>query len=154
MKINVTWLLSLLSAAVVSSILTSRFVGAQNLEEPQPSLTHIGVNVTDIDAAVEYYTKVIGLTELFRRADDAGNVELVFFGLGENTRLELNPATPKNPPGLGHFGVNVADIAAAKDLYSSRGAEVTDIITAGSGTQLAYVTGPHGAIMELLQSPR
>lgn len=154
MRINIAWLLSLLSVAVVSSVVTSRFVSAQNSAEPQLNLTHIGVNVTDIDAAVEYYKKVIGLTELTRRSDDAGNIELVFFGLGENTRLELNPATPDNPPGLGHFGVNVADIAAARDLYSSRGAEVTDIITVGSGTQIAYVTGPNGAIMELLQVAR
>ena len=151
MKINISHVFQLLVVAVGSAALTSQFVEAQDREEPKLALTHIGVNVTDVDAALSYYTEVIGLPELNRRYDDDGNLILIFLKLGEDSRLEINPATPENPPGLGHFGVNVPDIAAAKALYRDRGAVVSDTIASPSGTQFAYVTGPHGAVMELLQ---
>lgn len=152
MKIKFPHALQLLAVAVVSASLTGRFVDAQVSEEPTLSLTHVGVNVADVDEAVRYYTEVIGLPELNRMYDDDGNLILIFLRLGENSRLEINPATPENPPGLGHFGVNVADLAAAKALYGARGAEISDTITSPSGAQFAYVTGPHGAVMELLQT--
>ena len=152
MKIRTTQLLNLLIVAVVSVALTSRFVDAQDHEEPTLTLTHIGVNVADVDAAVRYYTEVVGLPEVNRRYDDDGNLILIFLRFGENSRLEINPATPENPPGLGHFGVNVPDLAAAKALYGARGAEISETITSSSGAQFAYVTGPHGAVMELLQT--
>ena len=120
--------------------------------KPTLTLTHIGVNVADVDEAVRYYTEVLGLPELNRMHDDDGNLVLIFLRLGENSRLEINPATPENPPGLGHFGVNVSDLAAAKALYGARGAEISDTITSPGGAQFAYVTGPHGAVMELLQT--
>lgn len=152
MKIGFSYFAGLLIVAVASSVLTSRFVGAQGQHEPALTLAHIGINVTDIDTALEYYTNVIGLPEMFRRTDDEGNVELIFLQLGENSRLELNPATADNPPGLGHFGVQVDDLAAAITLYRSRGAEVSETITSPSGAQFACVRGPHGAVMELLQT--
>ena len=151
MKINVSHVFQLLAVAAVSTALTSRFVDAQDREEPTLTLTHIGVNVTDVEEALGYYTEVIGLPELNRRYDDDGNLILIFLQLGEDSRLEINPATPENPPGLGHFGVNVPDLAAAKALYGGRGAEISETITSPSGTQFAYVTGPDGAVMELLQ---
>ena len=152
MKIKFSHALQLLAAAVVSAALTSQFVDAQVSEEPMLTLTHIGVNVADVNAAVRYYTEVMGLPEVNRRYDDDGNLILIFLQLGENSRLEINPATPANPPGLGHFGVNVPDLVAAKVLYGARGAEVSDTVTSPSGAQFAYVTGPHGAVMELLQT--
>ena len=152
MKIKFPHALQLLAVVVVTAALTSRFVDAQVSEEPTLSLTHIGVNVIDVDEAVRYYTEVMGLPEVNRRYDDEGNLILIFLQLGENSRLEINPATLENPPGLGHFGVNVPDLAAAKALYGARGAEISDTITSPSGAQFAYVTGPHGAVMELLQT--
>lgn len=152
MKINVSHVFQLLAVVAVSAALTSQFVNAQDREEPTLTLTHVGVNVTDVDEAVRYYTEVIGLPELNRRYDDDGNLILIFLQLGENSRLEINPATPENPPGLGHFGVNVPDLAAAKTLYRDQGAEVSETTTTPSGAQFAYVTGPDGAVMELLQT--
>ena len=152
MKINTSHVFQLLAVAAVSAALTSQFVDAQDREEPTLTLTHIGVNVTDVDEALGYYTEVIGLPELNRRYDDDGNLILIFLQLGEDSRLEINPATPENPPGLGHFGVNVPDLAAAKTLYRDRGAEVSATTTTPSGAQFAYVTGPDGAVMELLQT--
>ena len=152
MKIKFSHALQLLAVAAVSAALTSRFVDAQDSVEPTLTLTHIGVNVADVDEAVRYYTEVLGLPELNRMHDDDGNLVLIFLRLGENSRLEINPATPENPPGLGHFGVNVSDLAAAKALYGARGAEISDTITSPGGAQFAYVTGPHGAVMELLQT--
>lgn len=139
--------------AIASAILGSQLVDAQDRSEPTLELLHVGINVTDIEAAADYFKEVIGMTETMRRNYENGEIELLFLQHGDSLTVELNPVTPTRAVGLGHFGVRVEDIAAATALYRSRGAEISEIWTTPIGARLADITTPGGARMELIQQP-
>ena len=56
--------------------------GAQNLSPNHGivGLSFVGVNVTNLDKAVEYYTKTLGFPEAYRQFTAAGDVQFVIPG--------------------------------------------------------------------------
>src|ERR1700731_5160147 len=86
------------------------------------ALNHVGMNVPDVDKAVEYYTKTMGFPEAFRLKNAAGEVQLVYVQISQNTFVELQPANAQRPPGITHFGLHVENMAAAMAMFRQRGA--------------------------------
>src|SRR5712671_6742436 len=68
-------------------------------------LNHVAISVPDIDKAVEYYTKTMGFPEAFRMKTPAGQVQLVYVQISQNTFIELQAANAERPAGIYHFGV-------------------------------------------------
>ena len=115
-------------------------------------LNHVGINVPDLDKAVEYYTKTMGFPEAFRLTNAQGEVQLVYVQISRNTFIELQPARGR-PLGVSHFGLHVENMKEATEMFKARGANVSDINVSGTKAILANITDPNGNRMELAELP-
>jgi len=139
----------------VSGILVALGVQALIAQSPNRGIVgmnHVGINVPNLDQAVEYYTKTLGFPEAFRNLDDKGKPALVYVQISKNTFLELQPAGDR-PLGISHFGVVVDNMADATAMFKQRGANVAEIRLSGTKAILSNVTTPTGVRMELLELP-
>jgi catechol 2,3-dioxygenase-like lactoylglutathione lyase family enzyme len=115
-------------------------------------LNHVGINVPDLDKAVEYYTKIMGFPEAFRLTNAQGQVQLVYVQISQNTFIELQPANGR-PLGVSHFGLHVENMKDAVAMFKGRGADVSDINVSGTKAILSNFTAPNGIRMELTELP-
>jgi catechol 2,3-dioxygenase-like lactoylglutathione lyase family enzyme len=115
-------------------------------------LNHVGINVPDLDKAVEYYTKIMGFPEAFRLTNAQGQVQLVYVQISQNTFIELQPANGR-PLGVSHFGLHVENMKDAVAMFKGRGADVSDINVSGTKAILSNITAPNGIRMELTELP-
>ena len=111
--------------------------------------------VDDVDAAQDFYTRVLGL-ELESRAGERH----VFFRCGNAMFLLFNPASTEQPGGMvpphgatgaGHvaFAVNTDEIAAWRERLSSEGLAIEAEVTWPGGGQSLYFRDPAGNSIEL-----
>ena len=116
-------------------------------------LNHVAISVTNLDAAVAYYTKTMGFREAFRSLDEKGRPTLVYVQISKNTFIELQPANPQRPPGLNHLGIHVENMAAAISMFRQRGADVSESRVSPTKAILANITDPNGIRIELAELP-
>lgn len=108
---------------------------------------HVSINVADVEAALSFYTDVLGLTERGDRPDfgfpgawlDAGGQQLHLIG-GSVPKAEGQ-----------HFALGVADLDATVEELRGRGVQVGDPSPVGTGRQ-AFVVDPSGNLVELHQA--
>lgn len=107
---------------------------------------HVSINVEDVDAALDFYTGVLGLTVRPDRPDfgfpgawlDAGGQQLHLIG-------------GKTPAAVGqHFAIQVEDLAATIAELRERGVTVSDASPVASSLQ-AFLNDPSGNQVELHQ---
>jgi glyoxylase I family protein len=107
---------------------------------------HVAINVADVDAAIAFYTKSLGLTVRTDRPDfgfpgawlDAGD---------QQVHLVQAPT----PPAQGqHFALLVTDLEAAIAELRESGVDVSDAVPVGTARQ-AFTTDPSGNTIELHQ---
>jgi lactoylglutathione lyase len=116
-------------------------------------VNHVALSVPDLDKAVEYYTKTMGFPEAFRVTNPAGQVQLVYVHVSQNTFVELLPANAQRPPGINHFGLHVDNMTAATAMFKARGASVGETINSSTKAVLANITDPNGVRIELAELP-
>ncbi len=109
---------------------------------------HVSINVDDVDAALGFYTDVLGLTPRTDRPD---------FGFGgawlDAGGQQVHLIAGSVPKGEGqHFALRVADLDATIAELRGRGVHVGDASPVGSGRQ-AFVMDPSGNLVELHQAP-
>jgi catechol 2,3-dioxygenase-like lactoylglutathione lyase family enzyme len=107
---------------------------------------HVSINVEDVDAALRFYTDVLGLT----RRDDRHELGIDGAWLDAGgQQVHLIGAPP--PPNVGqHFALRVDDLDATIDELRDRGIEVSDSMAVGTGRQ-AFLQDPSGNTVELHQ---
>ncbi|GJE11738.1 MULTISPECIES: VOC family protein [Methylobacterium] len=117
---------------------------------------HLHLRSRDAVKAAGFYVETFGAREVKRVGDDP--VQRVVLDLGGLTMFieqapdEIAPATPTPCLGIEHFGLRVADIEAAMADLTARGVPVKTGITArGPGLRIAFVEGPDGALIEILE---
>jgi glyoxylase I family protein len=111
-------------------------------------LHHVSINVSDVDAARDFYTRVLGLTERSDRPDFDFDGAWLDVG-GQQVHL----IEAEVPPDAGqHFAVAVADLDAVVAELRGLGIAVTDPVPVGRGRQ-AFVNDPSGNRVELQQPP-
>jgi len=109
-------------------------------------LHHVSVNVPDLDGALEFYTKILGLPQRSDRPD---------FGFGgawlDAGSQQVHLIEGRAPADLGqHLALGVADMVAAISELRGAGVTVTDPIPVASGHQ-AFLHDPCGNMIELYQ---
>jgi catechol 2,3-dioxygenase-like lactoylglutathione lyase family enzyme len=118
-------------------------------------LNHVGISVTDMDKTIEFYTKTMGFPETFRLNDPTGKPQVVYLQAGRNTWVELlAAATTQLPPGVHHFALQVENMAAAKETFKARGANVdagTNVIS--TKAIMSGMNDPNGVRIELFEYP-
>jgi 4-hydroxyphenylpyruvate dioxygenase-like putative hemolysin len=95
----------------------------------------------------------MGFPEAFRVVDESGQARLVYLQVSATTFVEIQPSGPQRPPGISHFGVQVADMNAATATLEERGANVSDIRVGSTKAILSNVSDPNGIRIELLEIP-
>jgi len=124
---------------------------------------HVGVAVSDLDAAVATYERLLGGRLEHRERVDEQGVEAASMRVGES-RVELLAAlgddTPvgrflaKRGPGMHHIAYEVDDVGAALVDLAAQGAELIDTTPRRGmfGLQVAFVhpDSVHGVLSEVV----
>lgn len=122
-------------------------------------LLHTMLRTGDLDRAIDFYTRVLGMQLLRRHDYPEGKFTLAFLGYGpesENTVIELtyNWGVDKYELGkaYGHIAIEVDDVYAACAEAKARGATIVreaGPMNAGT-TIIAFLTDPDGYYIELI----
>jgi catechol 2,3-dioxygenase-like lactoylglutathione lyase family enzyme len=130
--------------------------GAQNLSPNHGivGLSFVGINVPNLDKAVDYYTKTLGFPEAYRQFTAAGDVQFVIVQVSKDTFIQLWPASAQRAPGIEHIALRAENLPAVAAMFKQRGAAVGDI-TFNKTTKMDHVnlTDPNGVRMELIELP-
>lgn len=113
------------------------------------ALHHVSLNVDDVDAALDFYTDVLGLVARTDRPDFPFGGAWLDAGGQQVHLIEGRP-----PAGLGqHFALLVEDLDATVAELRERGVEVSDPGPVGTSRQ-AFLSDPAGNLVELHQVVR
>ncbi len=127
-------------------------------------LDHIGIAVSDIDLALEFYSKALGLkcTHIEEVLDQ--HVKIAFLLLGE-VNLELLQSTDsqgavakfieKKGEGIQHIAFQVEDIEKEMTALKEKGVEFIDASPrkGAHGSRIAFLhpRSSHGVLIELVE---
>lgn len=118
------------------------------------------LRVGDLQRAVDFYTKVLGMNLLRTTERPEQKYSLAFVGYGtnpEHAEIELtyNHGVDSYELGTayGHIALGVADVYAACDRIRAAGGNITREPgpVKGGSTVIAFVTDPDGYKIELIQ---
>jgi len=125
-------------------------------------LLHTMLRTGDLDRAIDFYTRVLGMQLLRRQDYPEGEFTLAFLGYGpeaENTVIELtyNWGVASYDPGkaYGHIAIEVDDVYAACEQAQRQGATIVreaSPMNAGT-TIIAFIADPDGYYIELIGKP-
>ncbi len=127
----------------------------------QYRLLHTMLRVFDLDKALDFYTRLLGMRLLRKNDYEGGRFTLAFVGYGDETDsavIELTHNWDQKEPysiggGYGHIAIGVPDIHAACDTLRAGGAKITrepGPMKHGS-TVIAFVEDPDGYKIELIE---
>ena len=128
------------------------------------AIDHVGIAVTDLEAAVLTYGALFGAEPVHRERMDDQGVEEVLFRVGESyVQLvgALGPETPvgrflaKRGEGVHHVAYRVKDMAAALKKLRAAGVPLVDESprrgSRGTTIAFAHPSGFRGVLIELVQ---
>lgn len=110
---------------------------------------HVSIAVTDVDAALDFYTRVLGMKQRADRPATLGAGAWLDVG-GQQLHL-IRSDTPE-PRGQ-HFAVLVGDLDATTAELRAAGVTVSDAVPIG-GARQAFLTDPSGNSIELHEAAR
>ncbi len=127
------------------------------VELPRLSFDHVHLRSPDAAAAAAWYIRVLGAELVEHRQGARPRYELRLGGLTLLINVILpgeacGPAPASPHRGLEHLGFTVADIDAAAAALAARGAVFQLPPTTVRGLRIAFITGPDGVPIELLQA--
>jgi lactoylglutathione lyase len=122
-------------------------------------LLHTRYRVDDLDKTAKFYTEVLGLKEISRHTSPRGST-LAFFKapVGDGT-IEICHF-PKSGPvhvqaDLTHLAFEVEDLDAFAKEAAAKGYPLSDGPTVtGSGSKIAFIDGPEGYEIELIEKKK
>ncbi len=122
-------------------------------------LLHTMLRVGSLEASIQFYTEVLGMSLLRQKEYPDGGFTLAFLGYGpesQHTALELtynwDKASYDVGNGFGHLAVEVDDVYRAAEKMKDSGGKVireAGPMNAGS-TIIAFVEDPDGYQIELI----
>ncbi|MDH4229440.1 MAG: VOC family protein [Nitrospirota bacterium] len=118
-------------------------------------LLHTRMRVADMQASVDFYTRVLGLSVLSRHSSPRGS-ELVFLGVpGSPEEIELCafPASGpvRVPEDLVHLAFQVDDLGATIQRLEQMGVAVTDGPHDSRSGRFCFIDAPEGYEIELIE---
>lgn len=127
-------------------------------------IDHIGIAVTDIDAALALYEQSYEMTLVHREVVAEQGVEAVLLDVGENHVELLAPLGPETPvgkfldrrgPGIHHVAYQVADIESELARLTAAGVELLDatprVGIRGSRVAFCHPRSTGGVLTEIVQ---
>ena len=125
-------------------------------------LLHTMLRVTDLQRAIDFYTRVMGMTLLRTTERPEQKYSLAFVGYGSNPdhaeiELTYNHGVHQYEIGtaFGHLALGVSDVYATCDRIRAQGGKITREPgpVAGGTRVIAFVVDPDGYKIELVQQP-
>lgn len=122
-------------------------------------LLHTMLRTGDLDRAIDFYTRVLGMQLLRRKDYPEGKFTLAFVGYGEesaNTVIELTYNWGVDHydigKGYGHIAIEVADVyVACAEVKRLGGTVIREAGPMNAGTTIiAFITDPDGYYIELI----
>lgn len=127
-------------------------------------IEHVAIAVSDLEQAIEHYSKVWGLTLEHREVVEDQGVEEAMFKLGDSYIQLLAPLAPdttvgkfieRKGEGLHHIAYEVEDLEASLDALTADGVKLIDDKprTGSRGTRIAFVhpRSNRGLLVELVE---
>jgi len=113
---------------------------------------HAALNVSDIDATVDFYESVLDLEQT--RAAELDGQRMVFVGGEGDAELQfLAVDEPVDPAGVDHVGIAVDDVDAT--IENARAEWDSEVViepqVIGDEVRLAFITDPDGYHVELIE---
>mgnify|MGYP000088404825 CR=1 FL=1 len=135
-----------------------------NLPFGLEKIEHIGLAVSDLEAAIATYTKLFGAPPYKQEKVETQGVQTVFFKMGES-KIELLAATaPESPiakfiskkgPGVHHIAYAVRDIEACIEHFKNQGfSPLSEAPVPGADAKKIVFLHPkdtHGTLVELCE---
>ena len=125
-------------------------------------LLHTMLRVTDLQRAIDFYTRVLGMTLLRTTERPEQKYSLAFVGYGSNPEhaeieLTYNHGVHQYEIGtaFGHLALGVSDVYATCERIRAQGGQITREPgpVAGGTRVIAFVVDPDGYKIELVQHP-
>jgi lactoylglutathione lyase len=125
-------------------------------------LLHTMLRVTDLQRAIDFYTRVLGMTLLRTTERTEQKYSLAFVGFGSNPEhaeieLTYNHGVHQYEIGtaFGHLALGVSDVYATCERIRAQGGHITREPgpVAGGTRVIAFVVDPDGYKIELIQQP-
>lgn len=118
-------------------------------------LLHTRYRVNDLEKTVHFYKDVLGLIEVSRHTSSRGST-LVFFKVpGSEEQIEIchYPASGevKVQADLTHLAFEVDNIEEFAKQTTAKGYPLSDGPTAGGSSTIAFIDGPEGYEIELIE---
>lgn len=127
-------------------------------------IDHIGVAVTDLDAAIDLYAGKYSMALVYRETVPEQGVEAVLLDVGENhveLLAPLGPDTPvgkyleKNGPGIHHVAYQVREIEPVLAALKASGMELIDetprVGIRGSRVAFVHPKAAGGVLTEIVE---
>jgi lactoylglutathione lyase len=123
-------------------------------------LLHTMLRVTDLQRAIDFYTRVLGMTLLRTTERPEQKYSLAFVGFGSNPEhaeieLTYNHGVQQYEMGtaFGHLALGVSDVYATCERIRALGGHITREPgpVAGGTRVIAFVADPDGYKIELIQ---
>ena len=130
-------------------------------------IDHVGIAVTDLDAAVDFYSRAFGLTKVHEEVNEEQGVREAMLAVGDSGSCIqlLAPLTPESTiakfldrsgPGIQQVAYAVDDVAATADSLRKAGVRVLYESpkrgTAGSLVNFCHPKDCGGVLIELVQA--
>jgi catechol 2,3-dioxygenase-like lactoylglutathione lyase family enzyme len=143
----------LFAAGAIFGTLVLRPSAAQQIKNTNLHLNHVGIAVKDVDATVNYYTKVMGYRVAFKFPSPDGRPTTTYMQINRDTFLEIAPASDSLPAGtITHMGIQTDDAKAAVEQIRRNGGEVQDARLSGpTKAMLSNINDPNGIRTELIE---
>ena len=145
--------LGLFVAGAVFGTLVLRPSAAQENRNTNLHLNHVGIAVKDVDATVNYYTKVMGYRVAFKFPSRDGRPTTTYMQINRDTFLEIAPASDASPAGtITHMGIQSDDVKAAVAQIRMNGGDIEDAHVSGNTKALlSNINDPDGIRSELIE---
>jgi len=139
-------------------------VGADHGSGFLTDLDHVGIAVSDLDAAVAWYEQMFGATVAHRERIESDGVDEALLKVADSYIQLLTPFTDESPlakfmakngEGIHHIGYRVDDCDEVLEHVKAQGARVVDEHprTGSRGTTVAFLhpKTAFGALVELVE---
>ena len=124
-------------------------VAAQSV--PERGINHIGMQVHDYEAAMQFYVEGLGAQEAYTVRNADGTPLLTYLQLNRETFVELIPVPADAATGITHFGLEVGDIDEAVARLRAYGADLADPGLTPAGARFTRVRDVTDVEIEVME---
>jgi glyoxylase I family protein len=143
--------LALFAAGLAAGSIGMPSLVAQQKQNTNHRINHVGIRVKDFQQSLDYYTNVLGFKEVFRFP---GAPSTAVLQVSKDTFIEIMPPAPGQPRGITHFGVYSEDADSSVAQLRKAGATVEDATVRGNtGAKVTFLTDPNGIRIEINELP-